>query len=51
LFAHFVVGAARSSMTIRAWWSTGLELTAFGAAEGILTFSLGMALGQMVLHS
>ena len=51
LLAHFVVGAARSSMTVRAWWSTGLELTAFGAAEGILTFSIGMALGQMVLHS
>jgi len=51
LLAHFVVGAARSSMTIRAWWSTGLELTAFGAAEGILTFSIGMALGQVVLHS
>ena len=50
LLAHFVVGAARSSMTVRAWWSTGLELTAFGAAEGILTFSLGMALGQVVLH-
>jgi len=51
LLAHFVVGAARSSMTVRAWWSTGLELTAFGAAEGILTFSIGMALGQTVLHS
>jgi len=50
LLAHFLVGAARSSMTVRAWWSTGLELTAFGAAEGILTFSLGMALGQINLH-
>jgi vacuolar iron transporter family protein len=51
LFAHFVVGAARSSMTVRAWWSTGLELTAFGAVVGILTFSIGMVLGQIVLHS
>jgi vacuolar iron transporter family protein len=50
LSAHFVVGAARSSMTVRAWWSTGLELTAFGAAEGVVTFSIGMALGQIVLH-
>jgi vacuolar iron transporter family protein len=49
LLAHFVVGAARSSMTVRAWWSTGLELTAFGAAEGVVTFSIGMVLGQMVL--
>jgi VIT1/CCC1 family predicted Fe2+/Mn2+ transporter/rubrerythrin len=50
LSAHFAVGAARSSMTVRAWWSTGLELTAFGAAGGIVTFSIGMALGQIVLH-
>lgn len=47
LLAHFVVGAARSSMTVRAWWSTGLELTAFGAAEGVVTFSIGMALGRI----
>ena len=43
--------AARSSMTVRTWWSTGLELTAFGAAEGILTFSIGMGLGQDSLAS
>jgi VIT1/CCC1 family predicted Fe2+/Mn2+ transporter/rubrerythrin len=48
LVAHFAVGAARSSMTVRAWWSTGLELTAFGAAEGVVTFSIGMALGRVV---
>jgi VIT1/CCC1 family predicted Fe2+/Mn2+ transporter len=40
LLAHFVVGAARSSMTVRAWWSTGLELTAFGAVVGTLTSAL-----------
>jgi hypothetical protein len=28
----------------------GLELTAFGAVVGILTFSIGMALGQIVLR-
>jgi hypothetical protein len=50
LLAHFIVGAARSSTTVRAWWSTGLELTAFGAVVEILTFSIGMALGQIVLH-
>jgi VIT1/CCC1 family predicted Fe2+/Mn2+ transporter/rubrerythrin len=48
LVAHFGIGAARSLMTIRSWWSSGLELTAFGAVEGIVTYSIGMALGHLV---
>jgi VIT1/CCC1 family predicted Fe2+/Mn2+ transporter/rubrerythrin len=48
LTAHFAVGAARSLMTIRSWWSSGFELTAFGAFEGIVTYSIGMALGHFV---
>ncbi len=48
LTAHFAVGAARSLMTVRPWWRSGLELTAFGAAEGIVTFAIGMALGQLL---
>jgi VIT1/CCC1 family predicted Fe2+/Mn2+ transporter len=48
LVAHFGVGAARSLMTIRSWWSSGLELTAFGAVEGIVTYSIGIALGRLV---
>jgi VIT1/CCC1 family predicted Fe2+/Mn2+ transporter/rubrerythrin len=48
LTAHFAVGAARSLVTVRPWWRSGLELTAFGAAEGIVTFAIGMALGQLL---
>jgi vacuolar iron transporter family protein len=48
LTAHFAVGAIRSLMTVRPWWRSGLELTAFGAAEGIVTFALGVALGQLL---
>ncbi|SNS71738.1 Predicted Fe2+/Mn2+ transporter, VIT1/CCC1 family [Granulicella rosea] len=48
LSAHFAVGATRSLMTVRPWWRSGLELTAFGAVEGIITFSIGIALGQAV---
>jgi len=48
LSAHFAVGATRSLMTVRTWWRSGLELTMFGAVEGIITFSIGLALGQMV---
>lgn len=48
LTAHFAVGAARSLMTVRPWWQSGLELTAFGAVEGIVTFAIGVALGQLL---
>jgi VIT1/CCC1 family predicted Fe2+/Mn2+ transporter/rubrerythrin len=48
LTAHFAVGAARSLMTVRPWWRSGLELTAFGAVEGIVTFAIGVALGQLL---
>ncbi len=48
LTAHFAVGATRSLMTVRPWWRSGLELTAFGAVEGIITFSIGVALGRLV---
>ena len=48
LAAHFAVGATRSIMTAQPWWRSGLELTAFGAIDGIVTFSIGMALGQAV---
>jgi VIT1/CCC1 family predicted Fe2+/Mn2+ transporter len=48
LSAHFAVGSTRSLLSVRPWWRSGFELTAFGAAEGIITFSIGMALGQAV---
>jgi hypothetical protein len=35
-------------MTVRPWWRSGLELTAFGAVEGIVTFAIGVALGQLL---
>ncbi|ADW71354.1 protein of unknown function DUF125 transmembrane (plasmid) [Granulicella tundricola MP5ACTX9] len=48
LCAHFAVGASKSLMTVRPWWRSGLELTAFGAVEGLTTFAIGIALGRMV---
>jgi VIT1/CCC1 family predicted Fe2+/Mn2+ transporter/rubrerythrin len=48
LSAHFAVGATRSLVTLRPWWRSGLELSAFGAVEGAITFSIGMALGHAV---
>jgi VIT1/CCC1 family predicted Fe2+/Mn2+ transporter len=47
LLAHFAVGAAKTLITVRSWWSSGFEMTLVGAIEGIATFLLGMALGHL----
>ena len=46
LAAHFAVGAAKSLITVRSWWSSGLEMTAVGAIEGAVTYGIGILLGQ-----
>jgi len=47
LIAHFVVGASKSLVTIRSWWSSGLEMTAVGVVEGVVTYVIGIGLGRM----
>jgi VIT1/CCC1 family predicted Fe2+/Mn2+ transporter len=47
LLAHFAVGAAKSLITIRSWWSSGIEMTLVGAVEGIITYGLGMAIANI----
>jgi len=47
LIAHFAVGAAKSLLTIRSWWASGLEMTLVGAIEGVVTYLIGMALGRI----
>ncbi len=47
LIAHFAVGASKSLITIRSWWSSGVEMTVVGAVEGAVTYALGIALGHI----
>ena len=47
LLAHFAVGAAKSLITIRSWWSSGLEMTFVGALEGIVTYIVGVGIGHI----
>jgi VIT1/CCC1 family predicted Fe2+/Mn2+ transporter/rubrerythrin len=47
LLAHFAVGAAKSLITIRSWWSSGLEMTFVGAIEGAVTYLIGIVLGRI----
>jgi vacuolar iron transporter family protein len=42
LAAHFAVGAAKSLITVRSWWSSGLEMTVVGAVEGAVTYGIGI---------
>ncbi len=46
LAAHFAVGAAKSLITVRSWWSSGFEMTVVGAMEGVVTYGIGLLLGQ-----
>jgi VIT1/CCC1 family predicted Fe2+/Mn2+ transporter len=44
LVAHFLVGAAKSLVTLRSWWSAGLEMTLAGVIVGGTTYLIGLAL-------
>jgi hypothetical protein len=45
LLAHFAVGAAKSLVTVRSWWSSGFEMTLVGAVEGVVTYVIGLGPG------
>jgi VIT1/CCC1 family predicted Fe2+/Mn2+ transporter len=47
LAAHFAVGAAKSLITVRSWWASGLEMTMVGAVEGVVTYVIGIGLGRL----
>ncbi|WDL95440.1 demethoxyubiquinone hydroxylase family protein [Alicyclobacillus sp. ALC3] len=40
--AHFAVGAAKSLITVRSWWASGLEMTAVGVIVGVVSYALGL---------
>jgi vacuolar iron transporter family protein len=44
LLAHFLVGAAKSLVTLRSWWSAGLEMTLAGVIVGGALYLIGLAL-------
>lgn len=43
LLAHFLVGAAKTLVTGRSWFSSGMEMTVVGAVEAVITYVLGAA--------
>lgn len=47
LFAHFLVGAAKTLVTGRSWLSSGTEMTVVGAIEAVITYALGVAFSHV----
>jgi len=47
ILAHFAVGAAKSLITTRSWWSSGMEMTIVGILEAGVTYGLGLAFGGL----
>ncbi|HSB71930.1 MAG TPA: VIT1/CCC1 transporter family protein, partial [Candidatus Methylomirabilis sp.] len=43
ILAHFAVGLAKSLVTTRPWWISGLEMTAVAVIAGAVTYGLGLA--------
>ena len=43
VLAHFGVGIAKSLVTTRPWWISGLEMTLVAVIAGTLTYGLGLA--------
>gem|GEM_PF-75476 len=41
LIAHFLVGAAKTLVTGRSWFHSGMEMTIVGAVEAVITYVLG----------
>jgi VIT1/CCC1 family predicted Fe2+/Mn2+ transporter/rubrerythrin len=48
LIAHFAVGALKSLITMRSWWSSGLEMTWIGVIVAAVTYGLGLLLGAAI---
>jgi vacuolar iron transporter family protein len=47
IVAHFIVGAVKSLITLRSWWTSGLEMTMVGVIEAAVTYGLGLAFGAL----
>ncbi len=47
ILAHFIVGAAKTLLTMRSWWASGLEMTLVGILEAVVTYGLGLAFGAL----
>ena len=46
--AHFGIGAAKTVVTGRSPWKSGLEMTLVGVGEAAITYVLGLAFGRVI---
>lgn len=47
LLTLFAVGATRALVTVRRWWTSGLEMLAVGAAAGTFAYLVGAAVAAL----
>ncbi len=40
-------GRRQILITVRSWWSSGMEMTLVGAVEGVVTYVIGIGLGRL----
>jgi VIT1/CCC1 family predicted Fe2+/Mn2+ transporter len=45
LAAHFGIGAAKTIVTGRSWFASGMEMTVVGIIMAVVTYAIGLALG------
>ena len=45
IIALFVVGAAKTVLTARPWWRSGLESMVIGVVAAVVTYSVGRTFG------
>ncbi len=48
ILAHFAVGAAKSLVTARSWWASGLEMTLVAVIAGSVTYALGLLAAPLI---
>jgi len=46
--APFGIGAAKTLVTGRSLWKSGLEMTLVGVGKAAITYVLGLAFGQII---
>jgi VIT1/CCC1 family predicted Fe2+/Mn2+ transporter len=47
----FVLGAVKSALTTRSWWTSGLEVMMVGAFVALIAFLIGWLIEDVVLSS
>lgn len=51
ILGHFLVGAAKSLVTLRSWWISGLEMTGVAILVAVVAYGLGTVLERLLVSA